>query len=597
MVVKIQSATLFEWMASNPDQNEVDSAYNALDSAVTLRVHEQLAPLIAKSPHAQSSYAFVRQMQGPALSMMRTGVAINQKVRADETTRYLGIRENAQSLLDQLADAVWGPEHYVVKTKTTEVYTPVGKRGQPLAPRSRVVVVEEQASRPRGLNPGSPKQVLAFFNIALGFPVEYEIRKTERGTERTPSANDKALRKWSQARVRGPGVNPRDRTISAIRLAAPFVSLIQTIRDADKMLGVLRTPLDADGRMRCSFNVVGTETGRWSSSKNVRGAGTNLQNITEEMRRMFCADDGCVLISPDLEQAESRLTGGLVWQLTGDSTYLNACEGNDLHTQVCIMAWPELDWSEDDWEHNRGLAERPYPTLSYTYRDVAKRVGHGSNYEGSAFGIAQAVGLPANIVEEFQRRYFRAFPAIRTYHNWVRQRIKDHQYLDTPPPLSRRRWFFSRPWEDATAREAIAFGPQSSVGELLNLILLRVWKRSLLPVLDPAYLPITPLLQNHDSFIIQTPLTSRLSLTVSAILSEFSNAHVVLTHQGETRNLSIPGELKIGYNWAKVDPKHKLFKDGNEDGLENWGGALTRKRKQGARTLPHEWLDAHPRAY
>ena len=52
------------------------------------------------------------------------------------------------------------------------------------------------------------------------------------------------------------------------------------------MLGVLRTPLDPDGRMRCSYNVSGTENWRWSSSKNVYGRGTNLQNITASMRRM-----------------------------------------------------------------------------------------------------------------------------------------------------------------------------------------------------------------------------------------------------------------------------------------------------------------------
>ncbi len=37
--------------------------------------------------------------------------------------------------------------------------------------------------------------------------------------------------------------------------------------------------LDHDGRMRCSFNPGGTETFRWSSSTNVFGSGTNLQNI------------------------------------------------------------------------------------------------------------------------------------------------------------------------------------------------------------------------------------------------------------------------------------------------------------------------------
>lgn len=41
----------------------------------------------------------------------------------------------------------------------------------------------------------------------------------------------------------------------------------------------IQAPLDADNRMRCSFNPAGTETFRWSSSTNPFGIGTNLQTI------------------------------------------------------------------------------------------------------------------------------------------------------------------------------------------------------------------------------------------------------------------------------------------------------------------------------
>lgn len=46
-------------------------------------------------------------------------------------------------------------------------------------------------------------------------------------------------------------------------------------------VNVLKTPLDLDGRMRCSYNPGGTETHRLSSSANVFGRGTNLQNLTK----------------------------------------------------------------------------------------------------------------------------------------------------------------------------------------------------------------------------------------------------------------------------------------------------------------------------
>lgn len=41
----------------------------------------------------------------------------------------------------------------------------------------------------------------------------------------------------------------------------------------------LSAAIDPDNKMRCSFNVAGTSTFRWSSSENAFGRGTNLQNI------------------------------------------------------------------------------------------------------------------------------------------------------------------------------------------------------------------------------------------------------------------------------------------------------------------------------
>jgi uracil-DNA glycosylase len=49
----------------------------------------------------------------------------------------------------------------------------------------------------------------------------------------------------------------------------------------DNSLGVVQSPLDPDNRMRCSYNPSGTETHRLSSSANVFGRGTNLQNLTK----------------------------------------------------------------------------------------------------------------------------------------------------------------------------------------------------------------------------------------------------------------------------------------------------------------------------
>lgn len=603
MVIKVQSRDIPAIMRGDmatPGSNRAEGVssnltywmYNALDSAVTLRVHEALAPKLAASPHATISYNFVRAMQGPALDMMTRGIMVNQRVRQDETERYTALRQHAQHLLDQLANAVWGPERYVVKTKVKESYTPIGKRGQPLAARTRILVEESIAERPLGLNPNSVPQVLAFFNIALKCEPCWEVRKTPTGTIRTPSANNKALRKWAEARTKGPGVDPRDRNIAPVKYANPFVQLILTIRDCDKALLTLNTALDADGRMRCSYNVVGSETGRWSSSANAFGRGTNLQNQAPTMRRMFCADDGHWFISTDLEQAESRLVAGLVWQCTGDDTYWKACESADLHTTVAMMSWPELPWT-DDMKVNRKIADQPYPGLNgkFSYRDVAKRVGHGSSYFGTPYGIALAVGIPVAVVEGFQRRFFAAFKGIPLWHQWTRRQLLECQFLDTP--LGRRRWFFGRPNEDSTLREAIAHVPQSTIGETLNLAMYNCWRRSKLPKDNPLHLPIQLLLQNHDAFAFQTPLSTNLPTLLAAVKAELE-IPIPLERNGETKYLVIPGEFVTGFNWGyrDNDPNRASwkFEDGNPDGLSKWRGSDTRTRTTPAHTSPGDWL-------
>lgn len=61
---------------------------------------------------------------------------------------------------------------------------------------------------------------------------------------------------------------------------AKLFSLLRDLRSARVFhTHFIKPPLEASGRMRCSFNPAGTETLRWSSSKNAFGRGANLQNL------------------------------------------------------------------------------------------------------------------------------------------------------------------------------------------------------------------------------------------------------------------------------------------------------------------------------
>jgi hypothetical protein len=128
------------------------------------------------------------------------------------------------------------------------------------------------------------------------------------------------------------------------------------------------------------------------------------------------------------------------------------------------------------------------------------------------------------------------------------------------------------------------------VGELLNLIMLRVWLRSKLPPTDPAHLPLTLLLQNHDAFAFQTPTRTNLPALILAVNSEFNSAPITFVRGDERRPMVIPGEFVTGFNWAYIDPNQESFSDGNPDGLRKWKGSDERVRVQGANATPADWL-------
>ncbi len=108
------------------------------------------------------------------------------------------------------------------------------------------------------LNVGSPQQMVNYCYNELKLPVQRD-RKTGR-----PTVNAKAM----------PAL------IKAEPLLGPLFKLIERKRSLGVFLNTFcRMPLSEDGRMRCTFNVGGTETFRLSSSTDAFGTGGNLQNI------------------------------------------------------------------------------------------------------------------------------------------------------------------------------------------------------------------------------------------------------------------------------------------------------------------------------
>ena len=120
--------------------------------------------------------------------------------------------------------------------------------------------------------------------------------------------------------------------------AKEFMESILDVRKYSKYLETyvlgIRDVLCRDERVRCTFNLHGTETGRLSSSN------PNMQNIPRNkmIKNLIVATPGTRLLQLDYSQAELRVLA----MLSGDPALINIyVSGQDLHDAVCDMMFGE----------------------------------------------------------------------------------------------------------------------------------------------------------------------------------------------------------------------------------------------------------------
>lgn len=436
-----------------------------------------------------STYAFSKALQAPVLEMRLRGVLVDQATKAQVIETYFDQLDRLESQLEQI------------------IREGVGFFG---------------------FNWRSNADLMKLFYDKLGLPT---IKKMGR-----PTVNRDALER-----------------MEAYLVARQIVAHLLLMRDIGKKISVLKTEIDPDGRMRTSYNIAGTDTGRFSSSFSEFGTGTNMQNIEDLLRRVFVADPGMKLAYLDAQQGESRVVGAIEWNLFSDDRYLNACESGDLHTAVAKIVWPGLPWT-GDLPHDVEIAEQPY-YRHYSRRFMCKKIGHGTNYGGKPRTISNQAKVAIELVEEFQPKYFKAFPAHQRWHGHVESTLRtDGEMVSLS---GRKRQFWGRRDSAETLRAAIAFDPQGSLADIVNAGMLRLWRER------DAIL----LLQNHDAVVVQYPENQE-DKVIPKLLKQLRYPMELQNN----REFIIPYDVQCGWNWGSYDLKE------NPDGLRKYRGSDDRKR-------------------
>lgn len=285
------------------------------------------------------------------------------------------------------------------------------------------------------LNPKSPKQMQEFFYVECG---QKPILNRKTGTL---SCDDEALNKIAG---REPLLRPVVRKVLELRSLGVFLSTF------------VNAPLDSDGRIRCSFNIGGTETYRFSSSQNAFGSGLNLQNIPKggdfgddlelpNIRELFIPDQGYTFFDIDLNAADLRI---VVAESKCTPMQQMLDEGLDPYTEIA-----------------KEFFKDPKITKKDPRRQQFKMLAHGTHYLGSAPTLAANTGLPVADVARTQKWYFEAFPQIKAWQDEFKDQLVRRRYVEN---IFGYRCYFLDRIEGNVYNQAIAWVPQSTVGCLIN---------------------------------------------------------------------------------------------------------------------------------
>ena len=386
------------------------------------------------------------------------------------------------------------------------------------------------------INPNSPKQVKEYFYIKKGL----KPYKSKTGGD---STDEKTLKRIA-------------------RKGFPEASLILKLRGLNKERSTFLDPtkVDPDGRMRCSYNPVGTRFSRLSSSENIFGTGNNLQNQPHRVLSHFLADSNYVFYGMDLSQAENRIVAyvGKISQM------IEAFEkGEDIHgltarIMMNIFYTPEKTNSIlkncrlKDGKQVWPLA--PIGSGKQTWRDWGKKANHGLNYDLGYVTFSLYNEITERDGKIIVDIYHRAYPGVRGgYHSYVKQCINKDRTITN---LMGRKTLFTDRLDDGLYKDAYACIPQGTVGDVVDLrgVNFIYYNTS------PLFTYVELLVQVHDQIGFQIPTPYHPTTPISwsdhsNILKEIKKSLETPLHTHYGLSFVIPVDTHMGVTLNKDDGK------------------------------------------
>jgi DNA polymerase I-like protein with 3'-5' exonuclease and polymerase domains/uracil-DNA glycosylase len=247
------------------------------------------------------------------------------------------------------------------------------------------------------LNPNSPKQVAAYFYVHKG------LTPYKHGGSIT--TNDGAMKRIA-------------------RKGFPEARIVLKMRHLRKLIGTYYEVKLKEGRLCCSYSPI-TGMGRLSSSADIFGYGTNLQNQPEDMDTFFLADEGHLIYNVDLSQADNRS----VAYIAPEPRMIQAFEEKkDVHSLTGSLVFGIPVDEVIQMHKEKVKCELGYGDM--THREWGKRLNHALNFGMGPGLFSYMLEIPEKEGKVLVEAYHRAYPGVRqNYHRWVRDQLSKNRIL------------------------------------------------------------------------------------------------------------------------------------------------------------------------
>lgn len=266
----------------------------------------------------------------------------------------------------------------------------------------------------------------------------------------------------------------------------PIIALLMEYRQLAKLKstycdGLAAVISEQTGRIHSVFTQTVTVTGRISSTE------PNMQNIptrTElgrEIRKMFVAEDGYVLVDADYSQIELRVLA----HIAEDQTMIDAfLSGEDIHAVTASQVF-----------------DVPLSEVTRQQRSSAKAVNFGIVYGIGEFSLAQNLEIPIAEAKGYIRNYLNKYHGVREYMERIKQQAREDGYVKTM--MNRIRYIPELKSSNFNIRsfgERVALNTpiQGTAADIIKLAMVRVYRR-----LKEEKLRSRLILQVHDELIVE----------------------------------------------------------------------------------------------